>query len=565
MGGITLKSQEEVWDLIQNNYESDSLVYKKMPYDDEENLFIDVLAMVNSPYLGAKYIAVGIEEKSPVEKDILGISPDQEQICSSYKQMIEQYITPHVDIEYSKVQYNDKLIAVLKILNNANALYTMRSAYKRLNSNSLFVRKGTVNIRVSFTEIQELLQLKQENVSSSQTVTPIFEKVQLKVNVWKEEIGEILARTLIRHSDIDESVYLSTFINSKQISIMETSEKEPIFVLLGDAGDGKSTFLKQIYIDTFENGLKIIPFYVSLNTYAGEDIKVFVEKGNTYLPEIQAENFLFLFDEFDQVTNKDQLSRKLLQFMAHYKGAKFCIASRSNNYSHNFSNATLLQLSPLRARDIEKYAEKKLGNRSKLFLANIVERHYMDFVKNPFNLKHLINYFISNSQLPESRSLIIEDVIRGSITTELSRCEADLSYRGTYNIDGIYRHLQKLSLVMELLQQNYISSSLLQQIIPNKEERYLIKQLSIIRKNFLKSEENFQFIHNNYNEHLCADVLKNIELSKLVTLFSIDELEEENINPSWANVIAFLHNLRLSPDLNDYLLGKRQILPTFAG
>ncbi|WP_281944364.1 hypothetical protein, partial [Paenibacillus tyrfis] len=100
----------------------------------------------------------------------------------------------------------------------------------------------------------------------------------------------------------------------------------------------------------------------------------------------------------------------------------------------------------------------------------------------------------------------------------------------------------------------FITAQQLQEIIPNKEERHIIKQLSILKKNFTKDEPVFQFLHNNYNEHLSADALKNLELQKILDLISFEDLESENINPLWKNTISFLCDLRKNHDLIELLI-----------
>ena len=86
--------------------------------------------------------------------------------------------------------------------------------------------------------------------------------------------------------------------------------------LLGDAGYGKSTELKTLtYRFLKEENQDFIPIFIELNTYVDEEIIDYVKgkigKESESLLNYDKSKLVFLFDEFDQVMNKEIAVRKI--------------------------------------------------------------------------------------------------------------------------------------------------------------------------------------------------------------------------------------------------------------
>lgn len=149
---------------------------------------------------------------------------------------------------------------------------------------------------------------------------------------------------------------------------------------------------------------------------------------------------------------------------------------------------------------------------------------------------------------------IVNDVIVTSIKDHLYVCEERIEFTNTFSIDEIFLSLQKIALSMELLQQNNITLDHLQEIVPNKEQRTIIKNLSIIKKVFLDDGLSYQFLHNNYNEYICALSLKNTCLESILDIICVSEIDSDNIIPSWKNTVSFLCSIRTNNDLINCLI-----------
>ncbi|PFU01713.1 hypothetical protein, partial [Bacillus thuringiensis] len=166
----------------------------------------------------------------------------------------------------------------------------------------------------------------------------------------------------------------------------------------------------------------------------------------------------------------------------------------------------------------------------------------------------IIDYYKINNYIPKNKAEIIDKVIKNSINEKLNELEDDILFKETYELETVYFDLQKISLVMESLQSNFLTNKQLMAIIPNKEIRHVIKNLSIIKRRFYNNNISFQFVHNNYNEYLAADALKNKNLNDILQLITIDESPDFNILTSWKNTISFLLYLRDNQDLIENLI-----------
>lgn len=383
------------------------------------------------------------------------------------------------------------------------------------------------------------------------------------------------------------------------LNTLITAKKKRI-VLLSDAGYGKSTELKTItcrFIE--EKNQDFIPILIDLDTYAGGEMIGYVKNKigdeSQSLLDYDKPKLIFLFDEFDQVFNKGKTVRRIRNFMEKFNESTFIIACRTNFYSDQFEDFDIFILLPFYPADIKKYSRKLLGNKSSVFIKQLKEYNYFDLGRNPFFLNHLIEIFKEDKNIPEILSEIFPRIVSLALENDEKRLTNKYDLKQTYPPSEIEKDLMRLSLIMETLQRNFISISEFNKIVSDKKKRSVIPELSLIKKSFLKEGDVYQFQHNNFQEYMAAKVLSNqnlnlilefisfrsvikrevswieklmmpleyvdfklfgIKIDKLIsTLFSrIRYKRIDKINPSWANTVSFLCQLREKDDLLEYLM-----------
>lgn len=372
-------------------------------------------------------------------------------------------------------------------------------------------------------------------------------------------------------------------------------------VLLGDAGYGKSTELNAITSRLIEEkNQNFIPILIELDTYTDEEIIDYVRykigEESKIILNYDKSKLVFLFDEFDQVINKGIATRKIKNFMEEYGKSTFIIACRTNFYSGQFEDFNIFVLLPFNLDDIRKYTRKLLNNDSKFFLVQLKKSSLFDLSKNPFFLKSLIEIYISDHKIPEKRSEIFSKMISLSLKNDEIRLSDKYDLRQKYPTSKVENDLTYLSIIMQTLQRNFVLIEEFNKIIPNKDKREIIPELSLIKKSFFKNGDiyHYKFQHNNFQEYLAAkkladkslkiifrfiypyierrtslirnfiDILEKyvdfkpygIRVGKVIsTILNLIKYKRINkINPSWLNTIAFLCQLRRGEDLPDYIM-----------
>ena len=372
-------------------------------------------------------------------------------------------------------------------------------------------------------------------------------------------------------------------------------------VLLSDAGYGKSTELKTItYKLIKEENQDFIPILIELDTYADGEMINYVKNKigdeSQSLLDYDKSKLIFLFDEFDQVFNKGKAARRIRNFIEKFNESTFIIACRTNFYSGQFDeDFNIFVLLPFKLSDIKKYSRKLLSNKSNVFLNQLKEYNYFNLGRNPFFLNHLIEIFKRDKNVPATPSEIFPRIISLALENDKKRLASKYDLKQTYPTLEIEKDLMKLSLIMETLQRNFIAIDEFNKIFSDQNKRAIIPELSLIKKSFLKEGDVYQFQHNNFQEYLAAKVLSNQNLNLILEFVSfrsvikreiswieklmvyleyvdfkpygikIDRLIStffsrirykriDRINPSWANAVAFLCQLREKDDLLEYLI-----------
>ncbi len=208
--------------------------------------------------------------------------------------------------------------------------------------------------------------------------------------------------------------------------------KSNYITIIGDAGSGKSTLVKHLFLNSISEkiGVPILVELRYLNDYNNsfEDYiyeKIFENKlsENTDILERLLSNgkFVFFLDGFDELNSviKQKTIKSLNSFINSYHKNKFVLTTRP--YSdiehlplfHNYS------ISPLNKKDgeIEAFIYKQLQNEQELAF-KIVESinanksiYIQNFLTNPLLLSLYILTFQSDSSIPTEKSIFYRRVI----------------------------------------------------------------------------------------------------------------------------------------------------------
>lgn len=331
--------------------------------------------------------------------------------------------------------------------------------------------------------------------------------------------------------------------------LYEICQKERRIVLLGDAGCGKTTVLKQVSHHACDDYHTL---FISLSDYSGQEIDYLIS--NSY-PDYKSLSLFLIFDAFDEAgeRNRDTFARKLNLFISNYPRTTVLISVRNNFYMFScgeegvskFTEFKEYGLYPLTGNDIRDYSERN-GIDFQTFNAELNRNGLRTLSYNPFYLVNLIKLMKEKSHLPAKRELMNE-IIKMSFRLDKNKfMNPDIVYEREYDLR---RLLQKVAFAMQCMEDKVHISTINYQHLFNVEERKLLCYSSLFLQN---DNEEWQFEHNNFREYLAAEYLGDLELETIKEVLCCNK-EKTKIRESWENVISYLVLIYERNDLFEWM------------
>lgn len=453
------------------------------------------------------------------EKKTIGID-DQRAL----KEFISELFANVMDYYKSKIHTEDK--ADFYLASQANVkLDKVDIELKKMNK--------TIEALVSFTNAP--------TANSQEVIAPVINKKKYSMpeNTILRKIGGYRSitdgYTLLYHPE----------------NILETCLKNRKIVLLGEAGCGKSIALKQLAAMSYET--EYFPLLINLSSYTDETIELLI---NENYPGIDYEKVFLILDAFDEIgtQNKSQFAKKLNKFSTQNPNTIILISSRNNFYSfaeENESNGLFegfaeYGIAPLSYKDISEYVENN-GVNYQDFWAAVYQNELYNLAISPFYLVELLKIYKRNNDLPLKTDLM-EEIIRNRFSKDSKKYASDKELADDEN--NIFACLRKLAFAIQCMKAVKISNTDYQKLLPNKDDRELIKYSGI----FSKDAQNYWGVeHNNFREYLTAQFLNQLDITQIQELILSDQ---GKVFDSWMNVLSFLVLIREDQDLMHLLVEK---------
>jgi len=208
-------------------------------------------------------------------------------------------------------------------------------------------------------------------------------------------------------------------------SIKEIFEKTNLVTIIGNAGSGKSTIVKYLFLNSIDEKYKI-PIKVELrylNEFEGDLFtyvkdKIFklskLAKSERIIERLlESGKFVFFFDGYDEVSSskKEDVAKSIDNFVKVYSKNSYLLTTRPYTQLdliplfHNF------QVCDLTDKEINEFIQKQIPESDKELCNKIIEavnskqnNSYKSFLQNPLLLSMFILTFQSYSNIPEKRS-----------------------------------------------------------------------------------------------------------------------------------------------------------------
>ena len=317
-------------------------------------------------------------------------------------------------------------------------------------------------------------------------------------------------------------------------------------ILLGDAGSGKSTELKNLQYRLSQNASPFVPILQNFNSYTPDlGLEGFLPD---FWKEVPSNLLLLIWDGLDEIEPKNfnTVVRQINAFSEKYREMRILISCRTNFYElpTNGSNSTLPGFEPylindLNLKDVKEYYDREYSSvKSDNFISEIFENNLNDIITKPFFLMLLADRFNQDQRLQLNRAELYEMFLFNRIQLDQNHFKTTFDLRSKKQ--EILFLLQNVALSMEILSKNQIKESEILALITSAEFNSLKYCTAFKKKD--GHEDIWQFEHNNIQEFLAAKALSNLEFDKVVQFIAFAPNYEKLI-PSWVNTLAFLFSI----------------------
>jgi len=115
-------------DLIKYENENTSLDFKETQYKKEQHEAIikDLMSKAKDDVENDRYIIIGVNDKSPGDREIVHIEKGDFINSAIYQQIIRENIEPDIELDYFSCEYEGKLLGILKIFSCFDQPYVMK-------------------------------------------------------------------------------------------------------------------------------------------------------------------------------------------------------------------------------------------------------------------------------------------------------------------------------------------------------------------------------------------------------------------------------------------------------
>ncbi|HMX88321.1 MAG: NACHT domain-containing protein [Saprospiraceae bacterium] len=364
-------------------------------------------------------------------------------------------------------------------------------------------------------------------------------------------------------------------------SISELFKLGSCLTIMGDAGSGKSTLIKHLFLNCIKEKC-CIPFLLELrylNEYTGtiEDFiitKIFEEKigesGNIIERMLKGGKFVFFLDGYDEVHTgiKDKIIKQLLDFVNEYKDNKFILTSRPYSNIEHFHKFKNFVVSKLNEQEINGFIKKQLPKEeelaTKIINSILINRndYIKSFITNPLLLSLYILTYQTNSDIPIKKYIFYRRVINALFSEHDSKTKIGFRRERKTNLtqeqfDEILRKFSFLTFFESEYEFNhdYFLSKI--EIIKSKligikfDANDLLDDLKVSLALWVDDNGLYSFAHRSMQEYYVASFIKRLDnQNKQIIYNKIIQRTESGLTSETENLISLCEEM----DTLDFLV-----------
>lgn len=354
------------------------------------------------------------------------------------------------------------------------------------------------------------------------------------------EVKDYLPRLIYLPSANQSGYYLERdrkLVNLNDLFTNERSQAHKI-ILLGDAYQGKSSYLRQSAFLLQQSDLRLCPLFLEIKELNNRPIEEILDLNFGAWKTVPLMDLVLFIDGIDEAPTDEFLSvvKAINNFSQKYPSLSIVLSCRSlffesYNVPNHLKNFTAYALYSLLSKDIETYLQKKLAGQADAFITLSNSKGISDFLYHPFYLVNLCDEYLSNSSMPESKLEVIEFFISKSFKQTLDRQLA--GGRIVAQDEHLFKQTAyRFALALQLAEKNSMTNEDMQKLF-SSQERELLQHNSVVQIN----KGNWSLTNAIFQEHFTAYLLAKLDFNTILT-FSTVGINIRKIKLRWLQTIA---------------------------
>jgi hypothetical protein len=310
--------------------------------------------------------------------------------------------------------------------------------------------------------------------------------------------------------------------------------------LIGDAYQGKSTYLKHSAFLLKELGNNLVPLLIEIKDVNIEPIEGILQRNYGQWKSIPLKDIVFFIDGLDEApTDKfREMIKHIKEFAKITPSANIILSCRKQFYNQTgikecLEQFTLYELYSIQEEERNEYLKMILTGEIAKFLSLVKKAGIIGFLQHPFYLINLVEEYNSSGKIPKSKVDVIELFIRKAFETSKTR-----SIRGGKIIeDEIVKFQQiiaKFALALQFAGVNSFKYEEIQQLF-EVDELELLQHNSMVQV----SNNSWSFVNAIFQEHFAALLLTKLSYAQIIEFATVGA-NLKKIRSKWLQTISSL-------------------------
>lgn len=339
----------------------------------------------------------------------------------------------------------------------------------------------------------------------------------------------------------------------KLIEFDDFFTKKNYVTIIGDAGSGKSTLVKYLYLTCVDNSFNKIPVKIELRYLNEEELsikeyvvnRILIERGiavneRIAIRMLQKGRMIFFFDGYDEVDKKrkSRYTNQLNQFMRDFNNNYYVLTSRPFTGLEFFPLCKNYFIRGFYKKQMKEFVGKQISNADNEITNKIIqeieklyESDFRTFLQNPLLLSMFILTYRYNSAIPKQKYVFYQQVFDALFFEHDSLLKLGFQRRKNSNLDKtsfekIIMLFSFLSFFDEqfLFDKEYLTTNLIKAKAIAKVEDFEIEEfiddLLISVPIFYRDGSYYSFAHKSLQEFFTAKFVSRLSTEKKIDFFN---------------------------------------------